>query len=84
MLLLFIFIALPVVVMTWQIVKTQHVRCEICVQYKGQQNCRQASGDTAKNCFRTAQDNACATISSGMTESIECSDTVPFKQNILP
>lgn len=54
----------------------QH-RVEVCVEYRGQKNCRTASGPTREQALRTATDNACATITNGMTESMECSHNPP-------
>lgn len=53
------------------------VSCKVCVTYNGQTNCATASGTTAEEARRTAQDVACATISSGVTETIGCSNTPP-------
>ena len=55
--------------------------CEVCVTFNGRQNCAKASGTSEEEAQRTAQDTACATISGGMTESIQCSNTVPDSVN---
>ena len=54
----------------------QH-RVEVCVEFQGQKNCRIASGPTKEAAQRTATDNACATITNGMTESMACSHNPP-------
>ena len=51
--------------------------CEVCMEFKGRTNCATASGTTQEEAVRTATDTACATISGGMTESIQCSRTPP-------
>ena len=51
--------------------------CEVCMEYKGRKNCATASGTTKEEAVRTASDTACATISAGMTESIQCGNTPP-------
>ena len=51
--------------------------CEVCVTYNGRTNCAKAKGASREEAQRTAQDTACATISAGMTESIQCSNVVP-------
>ena len=53
------------------------VSCKVCVTYKGQTNCATASGTTVEEARRTARDVACAAISSGVTETIGCSNTPP-------
>lgn len=50
---------------------------EVCVEYKGRRNCGTASGSTREEAIATAQDLACATISSGVSESIGCSNVEP-------
>lgn len=52
---------------------------EVCMEYKGRTNCATASGTTKEEAVRTATDTACATISAGMTESIQCSRTPPSR-----
>ena len=55
----------------------QQYSCEVCVTYDGVTNCSIARAPTSKEATRTATDVACAPISSGMTESIQCSNTIP-------
>ncbi|MCY4188561.1 MAG: hypothetical protein OXD30_08765 [Bryobacterales bacterium] len=54
----------------------QHT-CEVCMEFRGRSNCATASGTSEEEAVRTATDTACATISAGMTESIQCSRTPP-------
>lgn len=53
------------------------VTCKVCMTFNGRTNCATASGTSAKEAQRTATDTACAPISGGMTESIQCSNTPP-------
>ena len=55
----------------------QQFTYEVCMEFKGRTNCAVASGTTKEEAIRTATDTACATISAGMTESIQCSRTPP-------
>lgn len=52
-------------------------RVEVCKEFQGRTACRTASGATRDAALRTASDNACALISSGMTDSIACQGTTP-------
>lgn len=54
----------------------QH-RVEVCIAFQGQRNCATAAGQTPQQALRAASDTACATISSGMTDTIACSQTTP-------
>ncbi len=51
--------------------------CEVCVTFNGRTNCAKASGTSREEAQRSAQDTACATISGGMTETIQCSNRNP-------
>ncbi len=53
------------------------VTVEVCVEFRGRANCGTAAAPTEEEAIRTATDNACATISAGVTESIACSRTPP-------
>jgi len=50
-------------------------RCEVCVAFEGQQACRTASADTKAMAQRTAHENACAQIASGVTGTTGCHAT---------
>lgn len=63
-----------IVVMTMRSYSTS---CEVCVTYHGRSMCREAFGATRDEAVRTATDNACAFLASGMSASIECQNTRP-------
>jgi hypothetical protein len=52
-------------------------RCEVCMEFRGQTACATAAGTTRQEAQRTASDTACAKISSGVTDSIACSQSPP-------
>jgi hypothetical protein len=52
-------------------------RVEVCVTFQGRTNCATASGETRESAMRAAMDNACATISGGVTDSIACTKSTP-------
>ncbi len=56
----------------------QH-RCEVCITYNGRTNCAVASGTTRKEAQGSATNTACASISGGVTQTIQCGNTVPDK-----
>ncbi len=53
------------------------VKMEVCIEFKGRTGCGTAAAPTEEEALRTAADNACALIASGMTDSIACSRTPP-------
>ena len=51
--------------------------CEVCMEFAGQSRCRTAIGSGQQEATRTAIDNACAFLSSGVTDTIACTNTAP-------
>lgn len=56
---------------------TGAIRCQVCITFQGRQACRTASASTRELALRTATENACAVISSGVTDSGQCRNTPP-------
>jgi hypothetical protein len=52
-------------------------RVEVCMEFQGRGTCRTASASTEEQALRTATENACALIASGVTESIQCTSHTP-------
>jgi hypothetical protein len=45
------------------------------VTYQGRRACRTAAANSQSQAMRTAKENACAQIASGVTESNQCENT---------
>lgn len=73
------FIALVIVAVVYLTFGLPQYTCEVCMEYKGRENCATASGTTEEEALRSATDTACAPITAGMTESIQCSRTKPAR-----
>ncbi len=73
----FLFLGVVLVVVVYSSMGLRKFTCEVCMQFKGRSNCATASGTTEEEAIRTATDTACATISAGMTDSIQCGRTPP-------
>lgn len=54
-------------------------KVEVCMQFKGRQSCRVASGNTKESALRTATSNACGEIASGVTDSLACERADPVR-----
>jgi hypothetical protein len=54
------------------------VRCEVCMAYRGQQLCEQAAAADRDNAELQARSSACAQISGGVTDGIQCNNTAPL------
>jgi hypothetical protein len=52
-------------------------RVEVCMEFAGHTSCRTASAETQDNAMRAAINNACALISSGVTDSQQCEHSTP-------
>ncbi len=76
-------LALPAIYMTYKITSSPQINCEVCIEFRGKSQCRKATGTNRDDCEKTATDNACAFLASGMTDSIRCSSQTPLKVNFL-
>ena len=54
-------------------------RVELCIDYQGRTNCARAAGSSEQFAIQAATSNACATISSGVTEVMQCEHTNPSR-----
>ncbi len=55
------------------------VQCELCVEFRGQRECRRGAGADEAAAQQAAVLAACAVMSSGMNESIACGRTRPVE-----
>lgn len=53
--------------------------CELCVEFRGQRQCRRGAGADQEAAQAAAQRAACAVMTSGMNETIACSRTLPLE-----
>jgi hypothetical protein len=60
------------------------VRCDVCVEYKGQTQCRSAEGIDAETASRSARDNACAFLISSKTDAFLCGQGTPKSVSCQP
>ena len=72
-----LFVAAVVILVVYSTLGAGRVRCEVCITYEGRNACRTASARTRELALRTATENACAQIASGVTESNQCENTPP-------
>ena len=71
----FVIAVLTVLVVTTM--GTNKYRCEVCISFQGRSACRTAGASTEAQALRAATENACAQISSGVTDSMACGNTAP-------
>ena len=72
-----IFVVLVLVFLVYSSMHIAKYRVEVCVAYKGRNDCRIASADTQDHALRSAQSNACALLVWGVTEVMQCEHAEP-------
>jgi hypothetical protein len=65
------------IVLVYTTMGNRRYRCEVCVSFQGRPACRTAGASTEAQALRTATENACALIASGVTDSMACENTPP-------
>jgi len=68
-----------VAVIIYSTMNLSRYRVEVCMQFNGRTSCRTTSGSTEDFALRTAMQNACAEIASGVTDSIACEHSQPLR-----
>jgi len=56
-------------------------RCAVCIAFGGRSECRTVEGQTEREALMGATTNACALLSSGVTDTIACERTAPTSAN---
>ncbi len=74
-----VFLLVVLGVIVYSTINLSGKRVEVCVEFRGATACRTASGSTEEFARRTATNNACAQIASGVTDSIACENSKPTK-----
>jgi hypothetical protein len=72
-----VFVLVILAVIVYSTMNLAKYKVEVCMQYKGATSCRAASGSTRENTLRAAVENACATIASGVTDTMQCQRSEP-------
>lgn len=72
-----VFAMVVLVLVVYTTMGTARFRCEVCVSFQGRQACRTASAPTEPDALRTATENACAQVASGVTDSMACENAQP-------
>ena len=71
------FVVVFLAVLVYTTMGTSKYRCEVCILFRGRQACRTAGASTEAQAQRTATENACADLASGVTDSMACENTQP-------
>ena len=76
-------IAVILAIMVYSSMSLAATRVEVCVEFKGVTTCKIARGATQDAAVRTAIDNACGAMASGVTDMLACTGRAPAKITVL-
>jgi len=65
-------------------VRETGVTCHVCITFGGRSECRTASAADQASAVASARTNACAVLSSGVTQGIQCDQTQPTSARCEP
>jgi hypothetical protein len=63
--------------LVWSTLAQSSAECEVCLDYRGSSVCRTVAAADADAATQQAVSNACAILSQGVTEGLECQRTPP-------
>jgi len=63
--------------MIYAVLSEGRVQCEVCVEFRGNRECRSSAATDRERAIQEAVSSACAVLSSGVTAGIQCSSTPP-------
>lgn len=73
-------VLVPIVVfVVYSSFQVSAVECEVCMRFEGRELCRSASAQQREEALRSATDNTCALLTSGMTNTIRCLQGDPVR-----
>lgn len=70
-------VALVLGYLVWSSTHLVQAECEVCVEFRGQRECRRGTGPTQEEARDAGQKAACGLMAPGMDASIACSRTIP-------
>jgi hypothetical protein len=73
-------VAAGLTLLGWLALSGQTSTCEVCVSFRGREACRTASAASVDEAQRHAQATACALVTNGVTQDLECQRSRPTAQ----
>jgi hypothetical protein len=74
-----VFLLLVISFVVYSSLHVAEFECEVCMAFEGNQVCRTVTGNTEQEGVRTGVSNACALLTSGMTNTMRCERGQPAK-----
>ena len=68
----------------WSSFQVSAFECEVCMRFEGREACRTVTGQTEEEGLRTGRDNACALLTSGVTNTLRCTGQRPARASCRP
>jgi hypothetical protein len=72
-----VLVVLTLGLLVYSVLQQTQTTCEACVTFHGRTQCRAAIGPDRDQAVKTAIDNACGFLASGMADGISCANTPP-------
>lgn len=72
-----IFVAAFLALIVYSTLAGPRYRVEICMTYQGHSTCKTVSAKSEQAALRSGAENACADISSGVTDTMRCEQSQP-------
>ena len=72
-----VFVVAALAFIVYSSMNVARYRVEVCMSYQGRTSCRTASADSQDHAMRSAVNNACALIASGVTDTMSCERGAP-------
>ena len=72
-------VAIVVGVLIYSSMGLARYKVEACMEFNGRQECRTAAGTTKEYALRSAIQNACGLIASGVGDTIACEHSTPVR-----
>lgn len=75
----FAVLAPVVAIVVYSSFQVSEVECEVCMRFESREMCRTVSAATREQALRGAIENACALLTSGMTNTLHCTQSDPAR-----
>ena len=68
----------------WSSLHVSAFECSVCMRFEGREVCRTVTGQTEEEGVRSGMDNACALLTSGVTNTLRCTGQRPASASCRP
>ena len=69
---------------TYLTMSPNEVTCEVCMEFRGNTECRKATAKNREEAEVAAASTACSLISGGVTDGMACRSATPQKVSCIP